>query len=276
MANILVVDDVGIIRYKVESILSKAGFNVFLTNNINTVKNNSFSQDVDLEDIDLALLDIYLPDGNGLDLLAYLSEYYINISVIMMSVESKKPIVKKAVNLGAKEYINKPFDAKTLLNKVYSLLSDDKSGNKEKAISRQTSENDINSFKTDLSLEINRALRSENPFSLVKMEIKELDHKQLISFKETITSKIRNIDQVYLTKHSEYTFLLPLTNANGCETFIKKITEELKQNFSPEKNNILTEKITFPDIILNQQKQPLDLEKQQKYHKILLEKLAFL
>ena len=275
MANILVVDDVGIIRYKVESILSKAGFNVFLTNNINTVKNNSFSQDVDLEDIDLALLDIYLPDGNGLDLLAYLSEYYINISVIMMSVESKKPIVKKAVNLGAKEYINKPFDAKTLLNKVYSLLSDDKSGSKQKTTSRQTPENDINSFKTDLSLEINRALRSENPFSLVKMEIKELDHKQLISFKEVITSKIRNIDQVYLTKNSEYTFLLPLTDADGCEIFIKKITEELKQNFSPEKNNILTEKITFPDIILNQQKEPLDLEKQQKYHKILLEKLAF-
>ncbi|MFW6026375.1 MAG: response regulator [Candidatus Woesearchaeota archaeon] len=271
MTDILIVDDVGIIRFKLENILKAEGFNVHEAANAKTVRKNSFSRKKTLKEIDLILLDIYLKDENGLKLLDYLTNNYPAISVIIISVETKKNIIRKAVELGAKDYISKPFNKEILLNKIYSHISREKITKKKIETTSQNPVNDLNSLKTKLSLEINRALRSKLPFSMVKIQFDDnVDDKQLTKIKEGITGKIRNIDQIYFTDDFEYTFLLPLTDKEGSGVFIEKILGEIKEKYKEDENQIQTKKVTFPEMFLNDKKDTLNPKQQDEYKNNIL------
>ena len=62
---------------------------------------------------DLVLLDMQLPDGNGLDLIAELVDK--NIIVIVMTVYGEVADAVQAIKLGAYDYIKKPIDLDELL-----------------------------------------------------------------------------------------------------------------------------------------------------------------
>lgn len=59
--------------------------------------------------IHLVLLDIYMQNGNGLDLLPLIRETMDNIDVIVISAASDMQTVKKALHYGAVDYLIKPF-----------------------------------------------------------------------------------------------------------------------------------------------------------------------
>lgn len=74
-----------------------------------------------LQNVDLIVLDISLPDGNGLRLY----EDYIrtkNIPTIFLTAEDDEEIVVKGLNLGADDYITKPFSTKELMARVNRVL----------------------------------------------------------------------------------------------------------------------------------------------------------
>ncbi len=59
---------------------------------------------------DVMLLDIVLPNISGIDFLKMVKEMYPNIPIIMISGESSLRSVMQALELGAADYIRKPFD----------------------------------------------------------------------------------------------------------------------------------------------------------------------
>ncbi|ADO57590.1 transcriptional regulator [Paenibacillus jamilae] len=59
--------------------------------------------------IDLILLDVYMQESNGLDLLSFIRESGVNVDVIVISAASDMSSVKKAMNFGAVDYLIKPF-----------------------------------------------------------------------------------------------------------------------------------------------------------------------
>lgn len=59
--------------------------------------------------IDLILLDVYMQESNGIDLLSFIRETGVNIDVIVISAASDMNSVKKAMNFGAVDYLIKPF-----------------------------------------------------------------------------------------------------------------------------------------------------------------------
>jgi DNA-binding NtrC family response regulator len=63
---------------------------------------------------DIALIDIMLPDGNGLDLLKLFSDNYKHMSNIIMTGHWSLEIASKAIALGADGYLEKPFEFETL------------------------------------------------------------------------------------------------------------------------------------------------------------------
>lgn len=62
---------------------------------------------------DLVLLDMRLPDGNGLDLIAELIDN--NIKVIVMTAYGEVADAVQAIKLGAADYLKKPIDLDELL-----------------------------------------------------------------------------------------------------------------------------------------------------------------
>lgn len=63
---------------------------------------------------DIALIDIMLPDGNGLDLLKLFSDNFKHMSNIIMTGYWSLEVASKAMALGADGYLEKPFEFETL------------------------------------------------------------------------------------------------------------------------------------------------------------------
>lgn len=61
-------------------------------------------------DIDLVLLDVYLPTGKGTDILIWIRQQKINTDVILITADRSAETVETAMNYGAVDYLVKPFD----------------------------------------------------------------------------------------------------------------------------------------------------------------------
>ena len=73
------------------------------------------------ERVDLAILDIALPDGNGIKL--YENEVKTRgIPAIFLTAKDDEETVVKGLNIGAEDYITKPFSIKELLARVNKIL----------------------------------------------------------------------------------------------------------------------------------------------------------
>ncbi|MFH1156242.1 MAG: sigma-54 dependent transcriptional regulator [Pseudomonadota bacterium] len=106
MKNILVVDDEEIIRDNLERILTEEHYRV------STVATGRQGLDfISQNDIDLVLLDLNLPDINGLDVLKQARELDPDLLVIIITGYSSVESAVQALKLGAYDYIKKPFKA---------------------------------------------------------------------------------------------------------------------------------------------------------------------
>lgn len=70
---------------------------------------------------DLILLDLGLPDKDGLSVLKELRQWYTN-SVIVLSVQNDEEIIIRALDSGANDYLSKPFRTGELLARIRSAL----------------------------------------------------------------------------------------------------------------------------------------------------------
>lgn len=70
----------------------------------------------------LVILDINLPDGNGLDLVKEIREKNLSIPIILLSANDTDSDVVKGLDLGADDYITKPFSLSVLRARVNTQL----------------------------------------------------------------------------------------------------------------------------------------------------------
>ncbi len=109
--TILLVDDEIAYLDLLKSILNQEGYpNVITESNPLNVKEILRTQK-----IDLILLDIYMPQMNGLQLLEQITPEYPNIPVIIVTAVDDKDIALEAIKFGAYEFIIKPPDTDRLL-----------------------------------------------------------------------------------------------------------------------------------------------------------------
>lgn len=123
--RILVIDDDPTITRIVKLTLRNRGYEV------NTAEDtHSGLKELFQETIDLLMLDYMLPDQNGLSFLKDIraEPELKKLPVIMMTTISSGDVVQAARILGANDFITKPFDLNTLVEKVakYVPLSEEK------------------------------------------------------------------------------------------------------------------------------------------------------
>jgi two-component system response regulator AtoC len=105
--SVLIVDDQKLIRNSLKSALNNEGYRVLIAE---TGKEGlSFFKK---ENIDLVLLDIRLPDANGIDVLKQIKAVNDDVIVIMMTGYGTIENAVTAMKLGAVDYISKPFKTK--------------------------------------------------------------------------------------------------------------------------------------------------------------------
>jgi two-component system, NtrC family, response regulator AtoC len=104
-ARILVVDDEKLIRWSLRERLSADGHEVVLAADLQTAR-----QALNEHDFDLTLLDLRLPDGNGIDLLKEMQSSHKDIPVVIITAYSTVDSAVAAMKEGAYDYISKPFN----------------------------------------------------------------------------------------------------------------------------------------------------------------------
>jgi len=107
--SILIVDDDGVMQETLSDVLRKRGYETFSVGS----GNGAFSI-IKKNVIDLILLDMRLPDIDGLEVLKKIKESDTEILVIMMTAFSDVQTAVSAMKSGAYDYINKPFELEEL------------------------------------------------------------------------------------------------------------------------------------------------------------------
>ena len=118
ITNILIVDDEKDIRDSLGDILTDEGFNVFLANNAANAINFKKKQK-----IDLILLDIWMPDTDGISLLkSWAKNKEIDCPVLMMSGHGTIDTAIEATKIGATDFLEKPISLQKLLKSISGAL----------------------------------------------------------------------------------------------------------------------------------------------------------
>jgi two-component system, OmpR family, KDP operon response regulator KdpE len=122
--NILIIDDEVQIRRLLEITLNLNGYKV---SEASTAKEGIITAAT--HNPALILLDLGLPDEDGLSVLRKLREWYQN-PIIILSVRNSEEDIIKALDMGANDYLTKPFRAGELLARIRTALrlSQDKTG----------------------------------------------------------------------------------------------------------------------------------------------------
>jgi DNA-binding NtrC family response regulator len=117
MTRILVIDDDQGTCHLLARILQKEGFEVVAENSplnaINSFKGNNF---------DLVITDFYMPEMNGLELLAEIKKINPDVDVIVMTAFASVDNAVEAMKKGAYDYIVKPFQNDDLLLSIKRVL----------------------------------------------------------------------------------------------------------------------------------------------------------
>lgn len=115
--NILVVDDEKMIRMALKERLGREGYHVSAAED-----GKSAMALVGQEVPDLVLLDVHLPDADGLTILKTLQERFAELPVIMITGSSSIATSVRAMKNGAYDYLIKPFNANELVITVKRAL----------------------------------------------------------------------------------------------------------------------------------------------------------
>ena len=124
---ILIVEDEELIANLVKYNLDKAGFRTTITNN-----GEDAIVILNKKPVDLVVLDIMLPEMNGLEVCRRIkrNERIASVPIIMLSAKGEETDRIKGFELGAHDYVVKPFSPRELVLRVKAVLNYGKSNEK--------------------------------------------------------------------------------------------------------------------------------------------------
>ncbi len=116
MRLLIIEDDVNILNCMRKQLVSN-GLCIDIANNGIEGEEKAF-----VNDYDLILLDLSLPDKNGIDILKYLREEGVDTPIIVITGNSSPHNISNILNYGADDYIVKPFEYEVLEARIHAVI----------------------------------------------------------------------------------------------------------------------------------------------------------
>jgi two-component system chemotaxis response regulator CheY len=117
MAKILIVDDAEFLRVRISKMLSGEGHEIIEAENglmaVNTYKSAN---------PDLVLMDITMPEMDGLTALKEIRAYDPKAKVVMLTALGQESVVLEAIKSGARDFMVKPFERDRVMSAISKLL----------------------------------------------------------------------------------------------------------------------------------------------------------
>jgi two-component system response regulator VicR len=203
--KILMIEDDEAIRTGLKYYLEQENFEVIETDN----GKDSLKILTD-EDISICLLDVNLPDINGFDLFKKLKEIK-DIPIIFLTANDLETSIVMGLDMGADDYVTKPFRARELISRIHNALRK----------KRQGTTNIIHFKNITVDLNGARVLKDNKDVFLTALEYKIVLtfflNPNVIFTREKILADIWDVNEEYV-------------NDNTLTVYIKRIREKLEKD----------------------------------------------
>lgn len=249
MSKILIVEDDQFFREAVCDLLKKKSYEVFEAGSGQAALELILKQE-----FDLVLSDIQMPGMTGIELLTRAKAAKPELPFILMTGFSMLLETQSAYEMGAKEFITKPFKNNELLGLIEKVVAEKKNSSKSTVHLQDFSKVAIDEFVMRPKIEYDLYIKL-SPVKIIKIAHQgdELDHDRLDHY------KVKGVKHLYILnkdyrKFIERSFNLNLINAVRSETALQKkanLMERLEQvNFtqssvSPSNQEIFDEALAY-------------------------------
>ena len=182
-AHVLVVDDDDGIRNLVKKYLNENNFLVTTANNAEDAE-----EKVKVIKFDLIVLDIMMPGESGLDFISKNKDKY-NTPIILLTAKGEANERVEGLEVGADDYLPKPFEPKELTLRIRNILNKTKSKNIKRVIEFDNIRIDLNKFiihKDDKEFKINNT---------EKIILEKMINSPGETFSRTYIGNLINIDK---------------------------------------------------------------------------------
>lgn len=202
--RILIVEDEKGLSSEIKQFLENEDYNCDIANT-----GSKASELIAINPYDFILLDIGLPDYNGLDLIKEAKEYNSEAYFIIITARGELEDKIKGFDLGADDYLPKPFSLLELLSRIQAIT--------RRKFGQQSSIIKFGNFSLDT---VKKHLQYESkPIDLTKKEYKLLSY--------LVLNKNRVLDRLQLTEHIWGEFFEDDYDSNYIDVHIKNIRKKL-------------------------------------------------
>ena len=125
--KILLVEDDAALRGALEELLCREGYEVIKASNVSLARSAMNSE------IDLIMLDVGLPDGDGVSLCRQWRDEGVQTPILFLTAKDEELDVVRGLDAGGNDYVTKPFRMQELLSRIRALL---RRNQKEATVSR--------------------------------------------------------------------------------------------------------------------------------------------
>lgn len=194
VTRILIADDHYLISKLIKMMLATSR-NSYVVNLVKT--GNEAIDYIKKNEVDLVLLDIDMPDLDGISVLKFIKENFNSIKVIMISNHTEPWLIKRALRLGANGYVSKYADSEEILNAINKInqnevfLCQNTLRIMYSVTDNQNESSEVENFETALSQLTKRELEITK-YIVDEYSTKEISDKLFISTR-TVETHRKNI-----------------------------------------------------------------------------------
>lgn len=253
--TMLILEDNESIRETLNDILSEEGYDITCVGMLALAK-----EEINKKPYNIALVDIDLPDGRGLELLPEIERLKRETMVIVMTGTSSLENSIFALNKGAFAYVQKPVNIDELKGYIKNAIDIQKTSHEDKDtmgklknLSLRDPHTGIYNYRyliERLTSELTRARRYSSPLSVIMIDLDffkaindayghECGNQILKEFAEYLSGFVRNNDIVVRYGGEEFVIVLPEISKNEAILFAQRLLDDLAMHlFDPAGNKI--------------------------------------
>lgn len=239
--KIVLIEDTHLLRFQIRRHLVDNGYtNIEEYSSADKIINDP---DIHLNDIDLIILDIGLPNVDGIEFAEKLRDMpkYSHIPIVFISGRNDTATVKKAINTGGVDYFVKPIKYDDFINRINKTLG--------KYVEHENNEEEMEQIYEMLMSEYDRARRGNSSLGFLLYQA----NPNLLEKSQSIIDKhLRMIDSALLIDE-QLLVVLPLTTEESSTVVIERINEisqkeSLHMKLKKSLNYHPSTKMSFDDI----------------------------
>ncbi|KKY02855.1 transcriptional regulator [Paraclostridium benzoelyticum] len=207
MKKILLVEDDEALAMGTEYSLIEEGFEVKVVGSVEDAKS-----EIENNNYDLAILDINLPDGTGYDVCKFIRKNK-DMSIIFLTALDEEVNIVLGLDIGADDYITKPFRIRELLSRIKAVL---RRSNKYNSVKRYLKSKDIIVDTFSINIKKNRQ----------EILLTTQEYKLLLSFMKNPNQFLSRDDLLEAVFKKDYCYV----DDNTISVYIKRLRDKIEDN----------------------------------------------